>query len=168
MSSSLSQLCASLNWLSSSLSLVSSSLNLVSSSMNLFSSSLNLVSSYLNLVSSSLNLVSSSMNLVSTSLSLLSLFHPFQATVTSTGCLVSNRLVWFDELGMWSKVLDGPAGEFAVLPAILCGPELEQNWIPPLWYVAVVYREGLTAELMFIQHTWKVWVWRGSMVRGAI
>ena len=63
---------------------------------------------------------------------------------------MSNR---FDELGRWAKVLDGRAGEFAVLPTILCVPELERDWVPP-FCVGVVQREGLNPELTVIHRTW--------------
>ena len=34
-----------------------------------------------------------------------------------------DRFVLFDELGRWTKVLDGRAGELAMLSAILCEPQ---------------------------------------------
>ena len=89
--------------------------------LNLVSSSMNLVSSSLNFVPSSLNLVSSSLNLVSPPLSPPSLLHPFRSQRRRQGVL------WFvlvDELGRWTKVLDGWKGELAILSAILCKPQL--------------------------------------------
>ena len=73
----------------------------------------------------------------------------------------------FDNLGRWTKVLDGRTGEFAVLSAILCGPQLKQNWIPTL-LAPMVEGEGSTTELIFIPHDWEEWGLRGNMVRGAI
>ena len=50
--------------------------------------------------------------------------HPFQVTATSTGCLVVDRFVLTDELGRWTKVLDGRSGDLAMLATILCRPHL--------------------------------------------
>ena len=115
MSSSLHQLSSVSSLLSNYLCWVPSSLSQVCSSLNWLSSSSSLISSSLNLDSSSLNLVSRFMNFVYSSLNMPSLLHPFQVMATSTGCLVFNRFVWFDELGRWTKVMDGRAGEFVVL-----------------------------------------------------
>ena len=84
--------------------------------------------------SCSLNLVSSSMNLVSSSLNLVYMLHPFQGMVTSTGCLVIAQFVLSDELGRWTKVLDGhgQTGELAMLAAILYVDHSSRNTGSPL------------------------------------
>ena len=65
-------------------------------------------------------------------LNLVSIYLSQVMVISTFNSLVFEKVVWFEELGRWMKVLDRRSGEFAVLSPILCGPELKQNWITPL------------------------------------